>query len=85
MTRRALYLQDAHSIPDAIDYVKYAEAAGFELVAASEINANPQDTKNYPEGVWTLPPTSRLKDTPENERYLAIGESDRMTLKFRKP
>ncbi len=68
------------------DYcIQLAEAAGFELVAASEINANPQDTKNYPEGVWTLPPTSRLKDTPENERYLAIGESDRMTLKFRKP
>ncbi len=67
------------------DYViELAEAAGFEFVASSEINANPLDTKDYPEGVWTLPPTSRLGDT-DREKYLAIGESDRMTLKFRKP
>ncbi len=68
------------------DYaIQLAEAAGFVFEDASEINANPKDIKDYPEGVWTLPPTSRLKDTPENETYLAIGESDRMTLRFRKP
>jgi len=68
------------------DYaIQLAEAAGFVFEEASEVNANPRDIKDYPEGVWTLPPTSRLKDTPENETYLAIGESDRMTLRFRKP
>ena len=67
------------------DYViELAEAAGFEFVAASEINANPLDNKDYPEGVWTLPPTMRMGDT-DKDKYLAIGESDRMTLKFRKP
>ena len=68
------------------DYaIGLAEAAGFVFEASTEINANPKDIKDYPEGVWTLPPTSRLKDTPEAEVYLAIGESDRMTLRFRKP
>ena len=68
------------------DYaIELAEAAGFIFEEASEINSNPRDIKDYPEGVWTLPPTSRLKDTPENDTYLAIGESDRMTLRFRKP
>ena len=62
-----------------------ANAAGFETVGSSEINANPQDLRSHPEGVWTLPPNSRLKDTPDGAKYLAIGESDRMTLKFRKP
>ena len=57
---------------------------GFELVAKSEINANPKDTKNYPGGVWTLPPNLRLKDV-DREKYLEIGESDRMTLLFKKP
>lgn len=57
------------------------EKAGFRLVAKSEINANPRDTKDHPEGVWTLPPTYRLKDT-DRARYQAIGESDRFTLKF---
>ncbi|MDX9740445.1 MAG: methyltransferase [Gammaproteobacteria bacterium] len=61
-----------------------AEAAGFEFVDRSDINANPRDTKDHPEGVWTLPPTLRLGDD-DRERYLAIGESDRMTLKFVKP
>ncbi|MEN3973315.1 methyltransferase [Sphingomicrobium sp. XHP0235] len=61
-----------------------AEAAGFEYVGASEINANPRDTADYEQGVWTLPPTLRLGDT-DRARYMAIGESDRMTLKFRKP
>jgi predicted methyltransferase len=64
--------------------VKVAESVGFRLLARSEINANPNDTKDYPEGVWTLPPTLRLKDK-DRARYVAIGESDRMTLKFQKP
>jgi predicted methyltransferase len=59
-------------------------AAGFEFVESSEINANPKDTKDYPQGVWTLPPDLRLRNV-DREIYLAIGESDRMTLKFRKP
>jgi len=67
------------------DYViKLAKDAGFELVARSEINANPDDTKNYPGGVWDLPPTLRGGDV-DRAKYLAIGESDRMTLKFAKP
>ena len=57
------------------------QAAGFDLAGKSEINANPKDTKDYPEGVWTLPPTLRLGDK-DREKYKAIGESDRMTLKF---
>jgi predicted methyltransferase len=67
------------------DYaIALAKAAGFELVASSEINANPKDTRDYEQGVWTLPPTWRLGDK-DRERYAAIGESDRFTLKFRKP
>jgi predicted methyltransferase len=66
------------------DVIKLAEKAGFKLLAKSEINANPKDTKNYSEGVWTLPPTLTLGDK-DREKYLAIGESDRMTLKFVKP
>lgn len=61
--------------------VAQAEAAGFELAGKSEINANPKDAKDYPEGVWTLPPTFRLGDK-DRAKYAAIGESDRMTLKF---
>lgn len=61
-----------------------AEDAGFEFVAASEVNANPKDTADHPRGVWTLPPSLRLGEE-DREKYLAIGESDRMTLKFRKP
>lgn len=61
-----------------------AAGAGLNFIAASEINANPDDDHDHPEGVWTLPPTLRLGDK-NRERYLAIGESDRMTLKFRKP
>jgi predicted methyltransferase len=60
-----------------------AEAAGFKLAAKSEINANPKDTKDHPEGVWALPPTLRLGEV-DKAKYLAIGESDRMTLKFTK-
>lgn len=64
--------------------VKAAEQAGFKLVASSEINANPMDRATHPKGVWTLPPSLRLGE--ENKAmYLAIGESDRMTLKFVKP
>ena len=75
------------------DYVKaMAVAAGFEFVEASEINANPADTADPPFGVWTLPPVSTSTDRAgktvegfDPEKYKAIGESDRMTLKFRKP
>lgn len=63
---------------------RLAEQAGFRLAASSEINANPKDTADWPDGVWTLPPALRLKDK-DREKYLAIGESDRMTLKFVKP
>jgi predicted methyltransferase len=67
------------------DYViTLAEEAGFILAGKSDINANPKDTKDYAQGVWTLPPTFRLGDT-DKAKYLAIGESDRMTLKFIKP
>ena len=61
--------------------VQTVTAAGFELAAKSDINANPKDTKDYKEGVWTLPPALTLGDV-DREKYLAIGESDRMTLKF---
>ncbi|HYE34822.1 methyltransferase [Methylocaldum sp.] len=66
------------------DYViALAEKAGFKLADKSEINANPKDTKDHPEGVWTLPPALRMGEK-DRDRYLAIGESDRMTLKFAK-
>ncbi|MFW5444390.1 MAG: class I SAM-dependent methyltransferase [Methylococcaceae bacterium] len=64
--------------------ISLAEKAGFKLVAKSEINANANDSANHPKGVWTLPPSLRLKQQ-DREHYLAIGESDRMTLKFIKP
>lgn len=64
--------------------IGFATAAGFRLVDQSEVNANPKDTADWPEGVWTLPPTYRLKDV-DRAKYAAIGESDRMTLKFVKP
>ena len=64
--------------------ISAAEKAGFKLVAKSDVNANPKDTADHPEGVWTLPPTLRLKEK-DKDKYLAIGESDRMTLKFVKP
>ena len=63
---------------------RLAEAAGFRFVAASEVNANPRDTHDWPKGVWTLPPTFDNGDT-DRAKYAAIGESDRMTLKFVKP
>jgi predicted methyltransferase len=63
---------------------RLAKAAGFRLAGSSEINANPKDTADWPNGVWTLPPTLDLGDK-DRAKYLAIGESDRMTLKFVKP
>jgi predicted methyltransferase len=67
------------------DYaIKLIEAQGFRLVGTSEVNANPKDTKDYEQGVWTLPPTYRLGDK-DHDKYAAIGESDRFTLKFIKP
>ena len=87
-----------HRLPESADaererssgYIKLstirrlAEAAGFRFVEASEVNANPRDTADWPNGVWTLPPALRLGEV-DRERYLAIGESDRMTLRFVKP
>lgn len=64
--------------------IDYATAAGFVLEARSEVNANAKDDKDHPKGVWTLPPVLRLGDV-DRDVYVAIGESDRMTLKFRKP
>ena len=64
--------------------IELAEAAGFVLIASSEVNANLKDTTRYEKGVWTLPPSLRLGDQ-DRKLYLAIGESDRMTLKFIKP
>lgn len=71
------YVNEAYAI-------RMIEAAGFRLVAKSEVNANARDTKDYGKGVWTLPPTYAMKDT-DREKYAAIGESDRFTLKFIKP
>ncbi|MDE0840710.1 MAG: methyltransferase [Porticoccaceae bacterium] len=64
--------------------IEIAGSAGFVLAASSEINANPLDTANHPRGVWSLPPTLALGAT-DRQRYLEIGESDRMTLRFFKP
>jgi predicted methyltransferase len=79
--------QDPHATNGYVNQdfaIKLIEAAGFELVARSEINANPRDTKDYEQGVWTLPPSYRLGNR-DRAKYEAIGESDRFTLKFRKP
>lgn len=76
-------IKDSGYLPQ--DYVvKLATDAGFKLESSSEINANPKDTKDYEKGVWTLPPSYSLGDK-DREKYAAIGESDRMTLKFVKP
>jgi predicted methyltransferase len=64
--------------------IELAKGAGLRLKKRSEVNANPKDSKDYPEGVWTLPPSLELEDT-DRDKYLAIGESDRMTLLFLKP
>jgi predicted methyltransferase len=65
------------------DIINFMEIHGFELVAKSEVNANPKDSANWPDGVWTLPPALRLKDV-DRAKYEAIGETDRMTLLFKK-
>ena len=76
---------DAKSGYVRADYaIALAESVGFKFVGSSEVNANPKDTKDYPAGVWTLPPTFRLGDT-DRAKYEAIGESDRFVLKFVKP
>jgi predicted methyltransferase len=64
--------------------IELVTKAGFVLDARSEVNANPKDTKEYPQGVWTLPPSLRNGDV-DRDKYLQIGESDRMTLRFKKP
>jgi len=74
---------DTGYVPEAF-VIERATAAGFNVAARSEINANPKDTKDYPKGVWTLPPTFELGAT-DHDKYAAIGESDRMTIKFVKP
>ena len=67
------------------DYaIAMAKKAGFVLVGSSEINANPKDTKDWVDGVWTLPPTLSQKDK-DREKYLAVGEADNFVLKFQKP
>jgi predicted methyltransferase len=89
---------EEHRLPESADsarektsgYLKVstvrrlAEAAGFRYAGSSEINANPKDTADWPNGVWTLPPSLRLGDQ-DRAKYVAIGESDRMTLRFVKP
>jgi predicted methyltransferase len=81
-TTRADWVKTGYVSEDFV--IGLAREVGFRLVAKSEINANPKDTKNYPKGVWTLPPTFALGQK-DRAKYLAIGESDRMTLKFVKP
>ncbi len=76
-------LKDTGYVPEEYVIAKVQEA-GFHLGAKSEINANPKDTKDYAKGVWTLPPSYRLGEL-DKAKYAAIGESDRMTLKFVKP
>ena len=76
-------VKDSGYLPTNV-VVKLATDAGFRLQESSEINANPKDTKDYPKGVWTLPPTLTLGEQ-DRAKYQAIGESDRMTLRFVKP
>jgi len=64
--------------------IRLIEAQGFRLVAKSQVNSNPKDTKDYEQGVWTLPPSYRLGDK-DRDKYAAIGESDRFTMRFVKP
>jgi len=65
--------------------IALAQAAGFVFEDRSEVNANPKDTKDHPNGVWTLPPNLNVPEGEDKAKYEAIGESDRMTLRFRKP
>ena len=81
-TARAVMLSSGYMTQDYV--IELAERAGFVLEASAEINANPKDNADHPKGVWTLPPSLRLGEQ-DRQKYLAIGESDRMTLRFRKP
>lgn len=65
--------------------IALAEAAGFEFVASSDVNRNPKDTHDHPNGVWTLAPDLAVPEGAERQQYIDIGESDRLTLKFMKP
>ena len=76
MMKKSGYVTEEHAIA-------VAKKHGFALVARSEVNSNPKDSASHPGGVWTLPPSLRLKDK-DREKYLEIGESDRMTLLFKK-
>ena len=76
-------IDDTGYVPEDM-VIDLAQKAGLKLAGRSEINANPKDTKDYPQGVWSLPPTYAEKDV-NHDKYAAIGESDRMTLKFQKP
>lgn len=80
----AVGFNEKHGYVPQEEVIRLATKAGFKLVGTSDVNANPKDTKDHPEGVWTLPPSLRLGER-DKEKYLAIGESDRMTLKFQKP
>jgi predicted methyltransferase len=76
--------EKARGYVSEVKTIKQAKAVGFSFAGASEVNANSKDTATYPKGVWSLPPRLALGDK-DKEKYLAIGESDRMTLKFVKP
>jgi len=76
--------EKARGYVSEVQTIKQAKAAGFRFAGSSEINANTKDLVIYPKGVWTLPPSLALEDK-DRAKYLAIGESDRMTLKFVKP
>ncbi|MGD7036027.1 class I SAM-dependent methyltransferase [Methylotuvimicrobium buryatense] len=80
----AIEIQVQSGYVDESHVIELAEKAGFTLLDRSEINANLKDSRDHPAGVWTLPPTLRLNEK-DRAKYLAIGESDRMTLKFVKP
>jgi len=75
--KKSGYVTEEHAI-------LIAKKHGFVLIGKSEVNANPKDSKDHPRGVWTLPPNLRLKEV-NRDKYLSIGESDRMTLLFKKP
>ncbi|MFZ2988299.1 class I SAM-dependent methyltransferase, partial [Ideonella sp.] len=76
-------MKDSGYIPEAF-MIERAQAAGFELAERSEVNANPRDTRDHAKGVWALPPTLAGGEVAR-EKYLAIGESDRFTHRYRKP
>ncbi len=79
----AAYVDGSKGYLKEADVIAMFKQHGFELVGKSEVNANPKDSADYPDGVWTLPPNYALKDQ-DRAKYAAIGESDRMTLLFRK-